>query len=117
VLHKAAAQVVGTPEPEVRPQTPEEMAMTDARRAAATAAVQAAYRLGLAAAATNPMAVAVLELHRPSDDGRWCEGCDGGPDDSGEWPCRTTLTVGRLLGVEIPDDPWSDGYLAKTEGT
>lgn len=95
-----------------RPQTPEEIAAGEARRAAATAAVQAAYRAVLADAGAHrdATAVTVLELHRPSDDGRWCEGCDGGPDDSGEWPCRTTLTVARLLGVEVPGDPWRAGY-------
>jgi len=97
-----------------RPRTPAEVAAGEARQAAATAAVQAAYRAVLADAGAHrdATAVTVLELHRPSDDGRWCQGCDGGPDDSGEWPCRTTLTIGRLLGVEVPTDPWSDGYRA-----
>lgn len=100
-----------------RPRTPEEIAASDARQAAATAAVQAAYRAVLtdAGAHRDATAVTVLELHRPSDDGRWCEGCDGGPYDSGEWPCRTTLTIGRLLGVEVPGDPWSDGYRGGAE--
>lgn len=100
-----------------RRRTPEEIAAGDARRAAVSAAVQAAYRAVLADAGAHrdATAVAVLELHRPSDDGRWCEGCDGGPDDSGEWPCRTTLTIAGLLGVEVPTDPWSDGYRGGTE--
>ena len=30
----------------------------------------------------------VIILHSPSEWGE-CQGCDGGPDYSGDWPCRT----------------------------
>jgi len=34
----------------------------------------------------------VIRLHSPSDYGE-CQGCDGGPDYSGDWPCRTIEMV------------------------
>ena len=41
-------------------------------------------RLALAHPALHP----VIELHSP-DEYEECQGCDGGPDYRGEWPCRT----------------------------
>lgn len=41
-------------------------------------------RLALAPAALHP----IIELHCPTEDEE-CQGCDGGPDYSGDWPCRT----------------------------
>ena len=54
------------------------------------------------AAVTHPVLRAVIDLHG-SQDREWCDGCDGGPDDSGEWPCRTIVTVLDGLGVDTTD--------------
>lgn len=47
-------------------------------------------RVGLEAApdALRP----IIELHGKSEYDE-CEGCDGGPDHSGDWPCRTIQLI------------------------
>lgn len=92
-----------------RERTPEELAAGEARATAANKAVHAEFARVLDAAGTHPAAAAVLRLHAPSADGRWCEGCEG---DAPEWPCRTTLLVAGTMGVEMVEDPWSEGYLS-----
>jgi hypothetical protein len=89
-----------------RQRTPEELAALSARETAANTAVHAEFARVLDTAGTHPAAAAVLRLHSPSADGRYCEGCDGDTD----WPCRTTLLVAETMGVEMPDDPWTDAY-------
>lgn len=66
-------------------------------------------RLALAHPALHP----VIELHHP-DEHEECQGCDGGPDYRGEWPCRTielileglhegdTLDGEQCLGATCP---------------
>lgn len=34
----------------------------------------------------------ILKLHSPDEYGE-CQGCDGGPDYAGDWPCRTIETI------------------------
>lgn len=57
------------------------------------------------AAVREPIARAVLDLHKPDDHGQ-CAGCDwnGFEGEPGEWPCRTVHAVAPLVGVEIPAD-------------
>ena len=57
------------------------------------------------AAVTDPVARAVLDLHKA--DGRGdCEGCEyGGYEcEPPEWPCGTTTTIANLLGIPVPPD-------------
>jgi len=44
----------------------------------------------------------VLELHSPSKYMDECDGCDGGPDYSGDWPCRTYRLIVEHDGLETP---------------
>lgn len=53
---------------------------------AAHAAHQAELEQSLAAA--HPALQPIIKLHSNNGHGD-CNGCDGGPDYSGEWPCRT----------------------------
>lgn len=72
------------------------------RKQAATAALP--VFVAQLAAVTDPVARAVLDLHK--DEGGWCVGCDGS-DDYGEgsaWPCRTVEAVAVALGITVPPD-------------
>jgi hypothetical protein len=40
----------------------------------------------------HPTLDPIIMLHSPSEYGE-CTGCDGGPDYSGDWPCRTIETI------------------------
>jgi hypothetical protein len=53
------------------------------------------YRLAKA----SPLARKILELHAPDKWAGECEGCDGGPDYSGDWPCRTYKLVVEEEGL------------------
>ncbi|HET9889669.1 MAG TPA: hypothetical protein VFQ42_04135 [Mycobacterium sp.] len=97
-----------------KPQTAEERAANaarhEARLAAANKAITDAYEQLLAAAAGDELALAVLHLHRP--EGHECAGDDfsGYECEPPDWPCRTALLIGERVGVDVPRDPWSDGY-------
>lgn len=73
------------------------------RKQAATEA--AAVFIAALAAVTDPVARAVLDLHKPADRGH-CHGCDadGYEWDYPEWPCRTTTTIAATLGIDVPED-------------
>lgn len=56
------------------------------------------------AAVADPVARAVLDLHKAERG--WCEGDDfGGYDgERPEWPCRTVEAVAAALGITVPPD-------------
>lgn len=48
----------------------------------------------------NPVALAVLQLHRPElISGSWsyCTGCDAGVEESADWPCSTIELLEGLI--------------------
>jgi len=47
----------------------------------------------------SELGAAVLGLHSPDKWAGECEGCDGGPDYSGDWPCRTYKLVVEVEGL------------------
>jgi hypothetical protein len=57
------------------------------------------------ATVTDPVARAVLDLHKADGCGD-CEGCDfGGYEcEPPEWPCRTSTTIAAMLGIDVPPD-------------
>lgn len=73
------------------------------RKQAATEAA-AVFAAALAAVA-DPVARAVLDLHKPADHGH-CHGCDadGYEWEYPEWPCRTATTIAATLGIDVPPD-------------
>jgi hypothetical protein len=75
----------------------------DQRRAAATAAWPTFVTQ--VAAIADPLARAVLNLHRSSDYGQ-CLGCEFGGYEAEppSWPCETTATVAAAAGIEVPPD-------------
>lgn len=53
---------------------------------------------------TDPLTVAILDLHAPVESGGLavCYGCDQGCScDSPEWPCRTILTFAAMKKIDI----------------
>jgi hypothetical protein len=84
----------------VREQAHEEFLQ---RKAVATAA----YPLFVAEldAVTDPVARAVLDLHKIAERGE-CHGCDadGYEWEYPWWPCRTTQAVAAVLGITVPPD-------------
>lgn len=46
----------------------------------------------------------VLDIHKPSQDGSFCEGCwqAGGEDGAPGWPCETAKAIGVTLEVARP---------------
>lgn len=56
-------------------------------------------------AVSDPVARAVLNLHKAGDRGE-CVGCDadGYEWEQPAWPCRTTTTVAGTLGITVPED-------------
>lgn len=55
-------------------------------------------------AVTDPVARAVLDLHKANSQGE-CNGCecDGYEFDYPAWPCATTKTVATALGIAVPE--------------
>jgi hypothetical protein len=89
--------------------TPEEKARLDAYRADYERRKQAATEawpqfVAALDAVTDPVARAVLDLHKSQD--KACRGCDGDGYDweYPGWPCRTTTTVAEALGITVPED-------------
>lgn len=74
------------------------------RRKQAATEARAVFVAALAAV-TDPVARAVLDLHKPAERGQ-CHGCDadGYEWDYPEWPCRTTTTIAAKLGIDVPPD-------------
>lgn len=86
---------------QMEPQTDEQRAASEARRAA-----RKAYLVelrDLLANTTDPVARSVAVLHQP-DKYDQCDGCDfgGWEAESPDWPCRTATLLGDLLGLEEP---------------
>jgi hypothetical protein len=89
--------------------TPAEKAQREAWAAEYTQRKQAATEalpvfVAALAAVTDPVARAVLDLHR--DDGGWCAGCEGS-DNDGEGPgspCGTVEAVAAAVGITVPPD-------------
>lgn len=52
------------------------------------------------AAVTDPLARAVLDLHKA--DGRFCAAEQDEYGDGTDWPCRTVETVATTLGIPFP---------------
>jgi hypothetical protein len=93
--------------PRVRVMTPEEEQRMREHRAKVAVATKA-WPVIVAAldAVSDPVARAVLDLHRNNDG--WCAGCEGW-DNCGEspsWPCGTTTTVAQALGIPGAADMW-----------
>lgn len=42
----------------------------------------------------------VLDLHAPDEYG-YCQGCDGGPDYTGDFPCRTVELIAKRNGINL----------------
>lgn len=89
--------------------TPEERAIMDANRAAYNLRKQAAtealpWFISTLNEVTNPVARAVLDLHK-RDDGQ-CVGCDwsGYEGEPPGWPCRTVEAVAGVLDIVVPAD-------------
>lgn len=90
--------------------TPEERAIMDANLAAYNLRKQAAtealpWFISALHEVTNPVARAVLDLHKADGRGQ-CEGCDWGGYE-GEppgWPCRTIEAVAGVLDIVMPAD-------------
>lgn len=88
--------------------TPEERAQRDEWRVSYERRKQAATEAwpGLVAAldaVTDPVARAVLDLHKNAGGG--CAGENGdGYGEPEEWPCSTVLTVAEVLGIPVPSD-------------
>lgn len=88
--------------------TAEERAQRDAWRADYERRKQAAteaWPVFVAAleAVTDPVARAVLDLHKR--DGGGCRGENGdGYGEPEEWPCLTVLAVAKALGIPVPPD-------------
>lgn len=89
--------------------TPEERAKREAwaveyeqRKQAATEAMP--VFVAQLAAITDPVARAVLDLHK--DDQGYCGGCEcyGYEAESPPWPCGTTEAVAVALGIPVPPD-------------
>jgi hypothetical protein len=54
-------------------------------------------------AVTDPVARAVLDLHR--QERGWCTGENGDTyGEPEEWPCLTVLAVAATLGIDVPPD-------------
>lgn len=89
--------------------TPEQQAKLDAAHAAYERRKQAATEalsvfVAALDAVTDPVARAVLDLHK-RDDGQ-CAGCDysGYEGEPPGWPCRTIEAVAGVLGITVPPD-------------
>lgn len=102
--------------------TPEEQARMDASHAAYEVRKKAATDalpgfLAALAAVTDPVARAVLDLHKASERAE-CHGCeaDGYDWEHPYWPCATTTTVATALGIPVPADlDMANGALALAE--
>lgn len=75
-------------------------------RIAARRAARAEYESALCealAGASDPVLLAVADLHKADDRGE-CYGCEFGGFESEaiSWPCRTSELLGTFLGVEAP---------------
>lgn len=91
-----------------RPLDPAQVAAYDAQVRDAWETYDAA--LAAFATVTDPVTVAVLDLHRPQEPAHvgaslQCRGCDftGYDAEYPDWPCRTVETVAAALGVATPD--------------
>lgn len=89
--------------------TPEQQAELDAEHAAYNLRKQAAtealpWFISTLGEVTNPVARAVLDLHK-RDDGQ-CVGCDwsGYEGEPPGWPCRTVEAVAGALDIVVPAD-------------
>lgn len=50
--------------------------------------------------AGDEVTAAIARLHSRHRSGE-CNGCDGGPDSTGAWPCRTVHVLARVHGLDL----------------
>lgn len=72
----------------------------DQRKQAATVALP--VFVAALAAVTDPVARAVLDLHR--DEGGRCGGCEDYEGYGPGWPCETAVAVAEALDIPVPPD-------------
>lgn len=110
---KYATKVYATPEslgygPSGRPMTDEERAAYRAERDAERAWHEDLARRLREAAAGDPGAAAVLELHSPKFDDYSgtpdCGGCETGDYGPESWPCPTAETMAAAYEISTEDD-------------
>lgn len=95
----------GLVEPTAEERRDHEASMVEYRRKVAVATAAWPQFIAALNAVSDPLARAVLDLHKADEHGH-CGGCEfsGYEAEPPGWPCETTAVVAAAIGLTVPAD-------------